>query len=150
MENKCNKCNRNFSSDKSLKQHNLVKHAGEKKEKVNSRKYLVSGLIVLIVLFSTLTINSYMKKPGEFDSFAKCLTDKGVVVYGNDFCPYTPTQLNLFGKSKAHLNYVKCIDNEAVCDKKEIKITPTWEIKGKIYEGVQGFDKLALLSGCDL
>ena len=151
MENNCNICNRNFSSEESLKQHNLSKHSEDKKEgKSNLRKYSLIGLSILIIVLLSLTVYSYMNKPGEYDDFAKCLTEKGAVVYGNDFCSYTAKQLNFFGKSKEYLNYVKCIDNKTLCDNKNVKVTPTWEIDGKMYEQVQTFEKLSLLSGCNI
>ena len=151
MENTCNLCNRNFSSEDSLKQHNTSKHSEDKKEgKNNLRKYYLIGLSILIIILLSFTVYSYMNKSGEYDDFAKCLTEKGAVVYGNDFCSYTAKQLNFFGKSKEYLNYVKCIDDEALCDNKNIKVTPTWEIDGKMYDQIQTFEKLALLSGCEI
>jgi|TARA_Y100000034_G_scaffold46233_1_gene56876 uncharacterized membrane protein YvbJ len=151
MSFKCNPCNRDFNSEKSLNQHNLAKHTtNEKKEKINSRKYFVFGLIVLIIIFSSFTVYSYMNKSSGYDDFTNCLSDKGVVVYGNDFCQYTNQQLNFFGKSKENLNYIKCFDDRELCDEKEIKITPTWEIDGEMYEQVHDFERLSLLSGCEL
>ena len=91
-----------------------------------------------------------MKKPGEYDRFAKCLTEKGTVIYGNDYCQYTNKQLNFFGKSAKYLNYVKCADNQKLCDDKNVKITPTWEINKEMYEQVQTFERLSSLSGCEI
>ena len=54
----------------------------------------------------------------------------------------------MFGNSGKYLDYVKCADNERLCNEKGVKITPTWEINGKMYEQVQSFDTLASLSGC--
>ncbi len=151
MEFKCNVCNRDFSSEESLRQHNEMKHrVEEKKAKINISKYVIISLFLLIVLFSILTINSYMKKPGKFDDFATCLTEKGAVIYGNDYCQYTVQQLGMFGKSKKYLNYVKCIDNEQLCNEKGIDITPTWEIDGKMYQQVQNFERLSAISGCEI
>jgi len=48
------------------------------------------------------------------------------------------------------LNYVKCIENEELCDSKGVKTTPTWEINGTMYEGVQSFEKLSEISGCSI
>jgi len=72
------------------------------------------------------------------------------VIYGNDFCQYTNRQLNFFGKSKKYLNYAKCTNNNELCDSKGVKITPTWEINGKLYEQVQSFETLSSLSGCKI
>ena len=151
MEFKCEACNKNFNSDGSLQQHNSTKHAvKEKSKKINLKKYSILLILILIVVFSTLTAYSYIKKPGEYDDFAKCLNDNGVVVYGNDYCSYTNQQLNFFGKSKQYLNYVKCVDNEKLCNDKGVDITPTWEINGKMYEQVQSFEALSSLSDCDI
>ncbi len=154
MEFTCGDCNRDFKSEESLNQHNLVKHPGEnKKGKTTSqgtRKYLILSIIILIIIFSSFTVYSYVKKPGQYNEFAQCLTDKNVVVYGNDYCQYTNQQLNFFGKSKEYLNYVKCADNKKLCDEKGISITPTWEIEGKMYEQIQTFEKLSLLTGCEI
>ena len=150
MEFKCNPCNRDFNLEDSLNQHNLAKHTNNKKEKVNSRKYFIFGLIGLIIILSSFTVYSYMNKPGGYDDFANCLSDIGVVVYGNDFCRFTNEQLNFFGKSKENLNYIKCFDNKKLCNEKGIEITPTWEINGKMYEQVQDFEKLSQISGCKL
>ena len=150
MEYKCNICNRNFNSEESFEQHNVDKHPKEEKKKINFRKYSVFLIIALIIIFSVLTINSYAKKPGKYDDFAKCLTEKGAVIYGNDFCSYTRNQMGFFGKSKKYLSYVKCIDNKELCDSKGVEVTPTWEINGEMYPQVQTFEKLTLLSGCEI
>ena len=143
----CEICNRKFSSEKALNQHNSTKHPkGEKN--LNWRKYSILIIIGLILVLFILSISAYIKKPGEYDNFVKCLTEKNVVIYGNDFCSYTVKQLNFFGKSKEHFNYIKCIDNKVLCDSKGVSITPTWEINGEMYGGIQGFEKLSILSGC--
>lgn len=148
---KCEICNRNFSSEESLNQHNSMKHrVEEKKGKVGFKKYLIIGIIFLIIIFGFLSAYNYTKKPGNYDGFAKCLTENGVVIYGNDFCSYTANQLGMFGKSKKYLDYVKCINNEVLCDEKGVKTTPTWWIKDYKLEGVQSFERLSELSGCEI
>ena len=150
-EVECKICNKKFASEESLSQHSLAKHPlNKEKKKSNFRMYFILLIIGLIIIFSSLSVYSYMNKPGQYDEFAKCLTEKSVVVYGNDCCQYTIRQLNFLGKSKKYLNYVKCIDNKELCDQKGVKITPTWEINGEMYEQVQSLDKLAVLSGCSL
>ena len=102
MEHKCEKCNRNFNSEESLNQHNSMKHTNQKKQKtkINFKKYFILSSIILIVVLIGFSISIQLKKPGEFDEFAKCLTEKGVIVYGNDYCSYTIKQLNFFKKSQ--------------------------------------------------
>ena len=87
MTFRCESCNRNFGSEESLNQHNSMKHmVEEKKGKVSFREYLIIGIIILIIVFGFLSAYNYSKKPGDYDDFARCLTEQGVVVYGNDFC----------------------------------------------------------------
>ena len=58
--------------------------------------------------------------------------------------------MGFFGKSKEYLNYIRCSENKELCDQKGIKITPTWEIEGKMYEQVQNFERLSAISGCEI
>ena len=148
MEYKCNLCNLNFNSENSLNQHNSMKHTHQKKRKINFKKYFIGGAIILTVILIALSINTQIKKPGQYDDFAKCLTEKGAIIYGNDYCSYTVKQLNFFGKSQKHLNYIKCTENEQLCNEKNIKTTPTWEITGDMHSGVQTFEALSAYSGC--
>ena len=154
MKFKCEVCNRNFETKESLEQHNSMKHNqnNEKKEggKINFKKYFILIAVIITIVLIVLSILNYAKKPGQYDEFAKCLTEKGAVIYGNDYCSYTNKQLGFFGKSQKLLNYVKCIDNEELCNSKGVDITPTWEIDGKTYSGVQTFEALAAYSGCKL
>ncbi len=157
MEYHCKECNKNFNSEESLNQHNSMKHnmnseKNEKseKDKINFKKYFIITAGVVIIVLIVLSILNYTKKPGEYDDFVKCLTEKGAVIYGNDFCQYTAKQLNFFGKSEKYLNYVKCSENKELCDSKKVEVTPTWEINGEMYSQVQTFEKLAEISGCEI
>lgn len=46
--------------------------------------------------------------PGEYDNFAKCLSEKDVKFYGAFWCPNCNDQKALFGKSNKYLNYIEC------------------------------------------
>ena len=155
----CQVCGSRFGTEESLNQHTKAKHgaSGDKKSKGagSIRRYFIkkyfiaAGMILALALFS-YALYARSQRPGQYDDFAKCLTEKEVVVYGNDFCQYTTKQLGYFGKSKQHIKYVKCTDNKEICDSKRVQITPTWEINGQTYSGVQSFEMLARLSGCKL
>ena len=154
MEYKCTICNKSFNSKESLEQHNSMKHNAKKepeeKSRKSNKKYLFLSLLILAIVLVSAAFYIRSQKPSIYDDFAKCLSEKNAVVYGNDFCQYTGRQLNMFGKSEKYLNYVKCANNKELCDSKQVKITPTWYINGTKLEGEQSFEKLAEISGCKI
>lgn len=135
-----------YESDKSMQE-----QLSQERESSKTKKFVIAAGIGLIFVIG-ISLFSYMSfaSTGKFDSFAKCLTEKGATVYGNDFCSYTQKQLSWFGKSKKYLNYVKCAENKGLCDSKNVKVTPTWEINGAMYPEVQTFERLATLTGCEI
>jgi hypothetical protein len=91
----------------------------------------------------------------NLDSFAKCLTDKGVKMYGAFWCGHCQNEKKSFGDSWQYIKYIECDpkgenSQTDLCLSKNIQGYPTWEINGKLYPGEQSFDKLAQLSGCKL
>ena len=149
-EFECDICRKKFGAAESMEQHKKASHSSEKGTKKSWKKYALISLLILAALIFSYTIYLRSQMPGGYDDFAKCLAGKGVVVYGNDVCQYTARELNFFGSSMRYLNYRKCAENKELCDAKGVKITPTWEINGKMYEGIQGLQKLAGLSGCKI
>ena len=110
-----------------------------------SKYYVIASAIGIIVLavsaYSVYSIN----KPGLYDNFAKCLTEKGAVMYGAmDWCKFTQAQKAMFGKSFKYINY------HEFDELPDIKKTPTWVINGAWHENAQSFEKLAALTGCKL
>jgi len=110
-----------------------------------SKYYVIVAVIGIVVLavsaYSVYSIN----KPSPYDNFAKCLTEKGAVMYGAmDWCKYTQGQKAMFGNSFKYINYHEFQDLPG------IKKTPTWVINGAWHENVQPFDKLAALTNCKL
>lgn len=122
----------------------------------NRRVALSSGLIVALVLtVSILAQWAATQDPAQTDfqnKLAKYLTNQGAVIYGAYWCPHCADQKELFGKAFSLVNYVECDPkgenpNPKLCNEKGIKLYPTWEIKGKRYEGVLSLDQLAALTG---
>ena len=109
-------------------------------------KYYIIGAILGIVMLSTVAYSIYsINKPGPYDVFAKCLAEKGAVMYGAmSWCKYTQAQKGMFGKSFKYINYHEFNELPG------IKRTPTWVITGAWHENVQSFDRLAALTGCKL
>ncbi|MBI4450951.1 hypothetical protein HY642_03175 [Candidatus Woesearchaeota archaeon] len=113
----------------------------QRKTKKIKRWGIAIGIFVLVAAL----IVRQVAAPGQFDSFAKCLTEKGAVMYGAiEWCTYTQQQQGMFGKSFKFVNYKDYRQLEG------IKKTPTWVIDGKWYPGVQDFERLSELTGCAL
>jgi hypothetical protein len=65
------------------------------------------------------------------DAFAKCLTAKGLTMYGAVWCPHCQDQKALFGDSFKYIKYVECPDNTQLCIDKNIQGYPTWIMETK-------------------
>ena len=63
------------------------------------------------------------------DAFAKCLTTKGLTMYGAEWCPHCKEEKALFGDSFKYVNYVECPQNTDLCLAKGIQGYPTWIVE---------------------
>ncbi len=109
-----------------------------KAERAGKRKIKIAiGLLILIA--AAAAIAYWALSPGKYDNFAKCLAEKGAVMYGEDWCPYTNAQKAMFGKSFKYINYQV---------KTGLRVRPTWIINESRYETVQSFQRLSELTGC--
>lgn len=126
-----------------LERQNQIKGQQEKSKKT---KYYAIASVVTLLILAIVSYSLYsFAKPGPYDSFAKCLSEKGAVMYGAmDWCKYTQAQKGMFGNSFKYINYHEHQDLPG------IKKTPTWVINGEWQENTQSFDKLAALTGCKL
>ena len=118
----------------------------QEQSKSSKSKFYIIGAIIGVIILATVVYSLYsLNKSGPYDNFAKCLSEKGAVMYGAmDWCKYTQAQKAMFGKSFKYLNYHEFNELPG------IKKTPTWVINGAWYENVQAFEKLAALTGCKL
>ena len=107
----------------------------EKTGKKN-KMWIIAGVVLLVAV--SVSAFAFLS-PGTYDNFAKCLTEKGAVMYGEDWCQYTNGQKAMFGKSFKHVTYVV---------KSDLAKRPTWVIDGESYETVQSFQRLSALTGC--
>ncbi|MBI2208643.1 hypothetical protein HYU50_04040 [Candidatus Woesearchaeota archaeon] len=115
----------------------------ETKAKKKKIIYLsVSSIIVVLIISAVVFSFANSKKPGALDDFAKCLTEKGAVMYGASFCKYTSAQKGMLGNSMKYINYMDFTEDP------NIKVTPTWLINGKYYENAQSLDRLSQITGC--
>jgi len=89
----------------------------------------------------------------NLDSFAQCLTDKGLKFYGSKNCGWCEKQKELFGDSLQYVEYIECIDPQTdqwseLCREAGIDAVPTWEIAGEMSSGFKTLEQLSDLSGC--
>ena len=134
-------------------------------------KLLFSGVIVaMMVLVGTLGVYANINNPRvEAEAtngyaisttssaaelgLAEHLKQIGAKMYGAFTCPHCQNQKQLFGKdAAAQLNYIECHpqgenSQPDLCMKAGIQAFPTWEIKGKSYQGEKTLAELADLSG---
>ncbi|HLG24190.1 MAG TPA: hypothetical protein VI564_04660 [Candidatus Nanoarchaeia archaeon] len=114
--------------------------------KPKKSKFFAVLVVAGILLFAIIAYSAYSYfSPGPYDNFAKCLSEKGAVMYGAmGWCKFTQGQKAMFGKSFKNLNYKEHTELPG------IKKTPTWVINGVWYENAQSFDKLSAITGCKI
>ena len=94
---------------------------------------------------------SVSTEPNKYDTFAQCLSEKKVTMYGAVWCSHCQAQKKEFGSSFTYVPYVECPDNVKLCTDKGVDAYPTWMTQdGKKLVGEQTFEKLAEFSGCQL
>ena len=152
---KCEICNKEFESDDALDSHNSAKHKikldGPNKEKfkIKKRYIILAGILILLGLLA-YTLYKNQSSPGEYDNFAKCLTEKGAVMYGTEWCGFCKKQKELFGNSFKEINFVDCDKDRGECLANGVTGYPTWIINGEKYSGFQSLERLSELSGCEI
>ena len=118
--------------------------------------WIVTVLIVLAAAWMAYDY-FYYRKISVLDGFAKCLTSKGVRMYGAWWCPHCADQKQAFGYAFQHVSYTECgiegqprVENEQ-CKKDGIQHFPTWQFgDGSRQEGVMPLAQLSQKTGCRL
>jgi hypothetical protein len=94
----------------------------------------------------------------KYDTFAQCLSDRGVKFYGAWWCPHCTEQKEEFGASLDQVPYIECGvkgDTHAktqVCKDAGITHYPTWQFPplGERVERVFTLEELRDRTGCSL
>lgn len=122
------------------------KHLQAQNKKSSKSKYYIIASVMGVVVLSVIAYSVYsINKAGPYDDFAKCLAEKGAVMYGAmGWCHFTQGQRAMFGSSFKYINYHELQDLPG------IKKTPTWVINNQWYENVQSFEKLSSVTGCKI
>lgn len=126
------------------------------KTKPSSSKYIVIGIIIIVIIAAAIFIGknntSYSRE--SIDSFAKCLTEKGTLMYGTFWCPKCAEQKKMFGSSFQFVDYVECDargENEQsqLCIEKNVEKYPDWQFSDNSrLVGILPFEELGAKAGC--
>jgi hypothetical protein len=115
------------------------------------------GILIIIttVLFTIsgifLVAQSQQPVDTGLDDFAKCLTEKGAIMYGAASCVHCQKVKTTFGSSFQYINYVECLQDTQKCLDAGINGYPTWKFSnGSKLEGEQPLEKIAEFSNCTL
>ena len=91
------------------------------------------------------------------DKFAKCVSSKGVRMYGAWWCPHCANQKEAFGYAFQYVNYVECGEEgkphsiNSQCKQAGIKNFPTWQFAdGSRTDGEISITDLSTKTGCKL
>jgi hypothetical protein len=111
---------------------------------------------VLIVAAFGLAFYFGNRNQHRHDAFARCLTGRGVKMYGAFWCPHCQEQKEMFGASFEYAPYVECgVKGDAhgvaqVCKDQDIKHYPTWQFPpmGERVERVFTLQELGDRTGC--
>ena len=113
--------------------------------------------IALSATLFLLLVGTACAAENKMDQFAKCLSAKGVAMYGAYWCPHCKDQKDEFGASIKYLKYVECaipgkppnIQTDA-CKAMQIKAYPTWVFPdGERVEAVLPLTNLGKKVGCE-
>lgn len=113
---------------------------------------------VLIVAALGLAYYVVNRMQHKHDAFARCLTERGVKMYGAWWCPHCIEQKEAFGASFEYVPYVECgIKGDThgqtqVCKDDNVKHYPTWQFPptGERVERVFTLQELSDRTGCSL
>jgi len=66
------------------------------------------ALAILVAVACLLVAVIVYRQRHRYDTFAKCLTDRHVLMYGAYWCPHCAEQKEKFGDSFRYAPYVEC------------------------------------------
>jgi len=112
-------------------------------------------ILVIVVTIAIIgwSVSGYFANTddgNDIDNFAKCLSEKGAILYASKYCGACNNQKEMFGDSLKYINQVECTENQELCQQNGIRVVPTWIINGESYTGVQSFETLSSLTDCPL
>jgi hypothetical protein len=122
---------------------------------VSGKKIVLAIFVAAICLLVAMIL---YRQRHRYDSFARCLTERHVLMYGAYWCPHCAEQKEKFGASFKYAPYIECgvpgntREEQQVCKDAGIKHFPTWQFPpvGERFEGSLSLDDLSDRTGCAL
>jgi hypothetical protein len=113
---------------------------------------------VIVVIAVGVGYFFYHRSQHKYDAFARCLRDRGVVMYGAWWCPHCQEQEEKFSASFEYAPYIECgikgdiHGQNPKCKEDGIKHYPTWQFPptGERLETVFDLWELSDRTGCPL
>lgn len=112
------------------------------------KKIIVSALALSALVLTGCAQNTTTDTSKNLDSFAKCLTEKEVMIYTSPTCSHCQNQKALFWDSWQYINDIDCLANPNQCW--NIKSVPNRVINGENILGEQSLESLSQKSGCEI
>jgi hypothetical protein len=114
------------------------------------------AVVILLLIGAAYLFNQ--RHQHRLDSFARCLNDRGIKMYGAYWCPHCVEQKEKFGASLEFVPYIECgiagntRGESQVCKDADIKHFPTWQFPptGERVERIFELEELRDRSGCTL
>jgi hypothetical protein len=121
-----------------------------------SGKKIVLAILVAAACFLVAVI--VYRQRHRYDTFARCLSDRHLLMYGAYWCPHCAEQKEKFGASFRYAPYVECgipgnlRGEQQACKDAGIKRFPTWQFPpvGERIERILSLEELSDRSGCPL
>lgn len=118
----------------------------------------IALIAVLIVAVFGLVYYLWHREQHKHDAFARCLTERGVKMYGAWWCPHCVEQKEKFGASFEYVPYIECgvkgnlHAQSQVCKDDNVSHFPTWQFPptGERVERVFTLQELSNKTGCSL
>jgi glutaredoxin len=139
---------------------------GNKKHQQEKSTAIYRAVIVLFVVFLVGAFAVGKLKTGEDQALesadpkvlalAECLTEKGVKMYGAEWCSHCQKQKKIFGTAFERVDYVECTvagnprAQARECSDAGVESYPTWIFAdGSRETGQRSFEDLAFRGGCE-
>lgn len=117
------------------------------------KKYVIVFSLIALIIAGSIYYSIARQKAdmteSEKELLAKCLTQKGIYLYGTINCPNCEVQKEKFGEAVKDIKYINCFIEEEICKIYSAqKIYPYWGMNGTAIVGPIPLDKLKERTNC--